>query len=76
MFFQEFSCEFPGDLAVRILGFHCRGPDSVPHWGTEIPQAVQHSQKKKKNFLPFYVLSIESKFYFALLCFSRRPRFF
>ena len=37
--------EFPGGLMVRIPGFHCHGPGSVPGWGTEIPCAMQHSQK-------------------------------
>ena len=48
--------EFPGGLMVRILGFHCRDPGSVPGLGTEILQTAQHSQKKKKkkknNFYP------------------------
>ena len=30
--------EFPGSLVVRILGFHCHGPVSIPGWGTKIPQ--------------------------------------
>ena len=42
---KEFSC----GLMVRIPGDHCHGPNSVPGWGTEILQAVQHSEKKKKN---------------------------
>ena len=29
--------EFPGGLVVRIPGFHCRGPGSVPGQGTESP---------------------------------------
>ena len=40
---------------VRILGFHCCGPGSISGWGTEIPQAIQCSQKEKKkdtNLLP------------------------
>ena len=28
--------EFPGSLVVRILSFHCYGPDSIPGWGTDI----------------------------------------
>ena len=28
--------EFPGGTVVRILGFHCRGLDSIPGWGIEI----------------------------------------
>ena len=27
------------------MGFHCHSPGSIPGQGTEIPQAVQHSQK-------------------------------
>ena len=38
--------EFPGVLAVSIWGFHCCGPGSIPSQGTEIPQAMQRSQKK------------------------------
>ena len=34
-----------------ILGFHCCGPGSIPDWGTEILQAVQHGQKMKKRNL-------------------------
>ena len=34
---------------VRIPGFHCCGLGSVPGWGTEILQAVQCGQKKKKK---------------------------
>ena len=41
--------EFPGGLVVRSLGFHRHGPGSIPGWGTEIPQATQHGQKKKKR---------------------------
>ena len=36
--------EFPGGLVVRILGFHCCGPGSIPHQGTENPK-----EKKKKQ---------------------------
>ena len=41
--------EFPGCLVVRILGFHCHDLGSVPGRGTEVPQAMQHEQKKKKK---------------------------
>ena len=34
---------------VGILGCHCHGPGSVPGRGTEIPQAMQRSQKKKER---------------------------
>ena len=39
--------EFPGGLVLRILGFHCHGPVSVPGQGTEIPQATQQNKQKK-----------------------------
>lgn len=34
---------------VRTPGFHCSGSESIPGWGTEIPQAVQDVAKKKKG---------------------------
>ena len=34
---------------VRIRGFHCRGPGSIPDRGTEVPHAMQCSWKKKKE---------------------------
>ena len=37
--------EFPGGLMVRIPGFHCCGPGSVPGQGAEILQAVWWGQK-------------------------------
>ena len=40
-------------LIVQWLGlctFTARGPESVPGWGTEIPQAVLRGQKNKNNF--------------------------
>ena len=43
------SGEFLGGLVVRILGFHCRDPGSVPGQGTEIPQAAKCGQKKRKK---------------------------
>ena len=53
---KVFLGEFPGGLAVRILGFHCRGLGSIPGRGTEILQAVRPSQKKKKkSFLGKYL---------------------
>ena len=50
--------EFPGGLMVRILGFHCHGPGSIPGWETEIPQAMQCSHKKKKISLSFWFKSL------------------
>ena len=43
------SREFPGGLQVKIPGFHCRGPGSIPGWGIEIPQATWHGQKTNKQ---------------------------
>ena len=45
--------EFPGGLVVRIPGFHCHGPGSLPGQGTEIPQAVQRGQNIYIYFLIF-----------------------
>ena len=42
----KFSEEFHGDLVIRSPGFHRHGLGSVPGWGTDIPQATWHSQKK------------------------------
>ena len=50
MFMQsEGNSEFPGGLVVRILGFHCHAQGSVPGLETEVSQAMQHGQKKKKK---------------------------
>ena len=38
--------EFPGGLVVRILGFHCHIPGSIPAEGIKIPQAEWYSQKR------------------------------
>lgn len=40
---------FPDGLVVRMPGVHCRGPGSIPGWGTEIHQAPQRGQKFKKR---------------------------
>ena len=34
---------------VRTLHFHCGGLGSIPGWGTKIPQAKRHGQKKRKE---------------------------
>ena len=39
--------EFPGGLVVRIQCFHFCCPGSIPGWGTKIPHAAKHGQKKK-----------------------------
>ena len=42
----------PWWLVVRILGFHCRGPGSIPRLGTEFLQASRvHSQKQKQKIM-------------------------
>ena len=41
--------EFPGGLVVRIPGFHCRGPGSIPGRGIEIPHKPCGEAKKKKG---------------------------
>ena len=47
---REGSWEFPGGLVVKILGFYCCGPGSIPGRRTKIPlQAAQCGQKKKKK---------------------------
>ena len=37
---REICREFPDDLLVRILDFHCHEPGSIPGQGTEIPRAI------------------------------------
>ena len=41
--------DFPGGPVVRTLCSHCQGPGLIPGWGTKIPPAVLHGQKKKKD---------------------------
>ena len=48
--------EFPGGLAVRILGFNCHGPSSIPDGGTESLQVMQHSKKKKNQGYTYHNL--------------------
>ena len=37
---------------LGLGAFTARGPGSIPGWGTKIPQAVRHGQKKKENTQP------------------------
>ena len=39
--------EFPGGLVIRIPGFQCHGPGSIPGEGTEIPQVACPSPPEK-----------------------------
>ena len=41
--------KFPGGPMVRTGAFTAQGLGSIPGEGTKIPQATQHSQKKKKK---------------------------
>ena len=58
---------FPGGLVIRIPGFHCRGPGSVPHWGTEVRQATLCSWKKtnKPEYGPGFKALTFSKWFWA-----------
>ena len=40
--------EFLGSPVVRTQHFHCRGPGSIPGWGTRIPQSHSSAGKKEK----------------------------
>ena len=41
--------EFPGGPVVRTRRFHCRGPGSIPGWGTKILQAPWSSTPPAQN---------------------------
>ena len=41
--------EFPDGPVVRSWCFLCCGLGLIPVWGTQIPQAMKHGQKKKKK---------------------------
>ena len=41
--------EFPGCPMVRTRAVTTKGMGSIPGWGTKVPQAVRHSQMKKKK---------------------------
>ena len=46
-FIRILSRKFPSGSMVRAPHIHCWSPGSIPGWGTKIPQATWHSQKKK-----------------------------
>lgn len=52
--FKKQIPKFPRNPVVRTLHLHCSGPGSITDWGTKIPQALQHGQKK--NLKCFSVL--------------------
>ena len=43
------SWDLPGSPVVKTPSFQCKGAGSIPGWGTKIPHATQHGQKKKKK---------------------------
>ena len=50
--FMKLKVELQNSLVVQWLGlraFTAKGLGSIPRWGTKIPQAARHSQKKKKK---------------------------
>ena len=52
---RTFKSALGNSLVVQWLGlcaFTAEGPGSVSGQGTKIPQATQHSQKKKKKISP------------------------
>ena len=51
------SRKFPSRLVVRILGFHCHDPGSIPDWGTEILQDAWHTQKYTSLFISIILIS-------------------
>ena len=57
--------EFPGALLVRIPGFHCHGPGSIPSQGTEIA----HTKKSHSLSLDIYIYthSYAHRFFFPYL---------
>ena len=46
---------------VRTQCFHCRGPGSIPGWGTKIPQAAKCGKKKKIGMITFQEKKITVK---------------
>ena len=39
---------------LGLCALTVKGLDSIPGWGTKIPQAMHRGQKKKKNFFFFF----------------------
>ena len=59
---------------VQWLGlctFTTKGSDSIPGWGTKIPQTVQGSQGKKRKNAPILINTLLVNFIF---CFRLTPR--
>ena len=45
---------FPGGLVVRILGFHCHGPGSIPVGKLKSCKLLSEA-KKKKIYIYIYI---------------------
>ena len=50
--------ELLGGPVVRTWCFHCQGPGLIFGWGTKIPQAIWHCQKKVMKFTNILVVPI------------------
>jgi len=46
---------FPGGLVVRILGFHCHGPGSIPVGKLKSCKLLSEARKKKKKYIYIYI---------------------
>ena len=42
---------FPGGLVVRILGFHCHGPGSIPVGKLKSCKLLSEAKKKKNLYI-------------------------
>ena len=49
----SFKKDHVGSSLVRIWRFNCRGPGSIPVWGTEMLQATRLGQKIKRSCKAF-----------------------
>ena len=49
--YNVYTWEFPGGPVVRILCFHCQGPDSVLGQGIKILKARWHKKKGGGTFI-------------------------
>ena len=66
---------------VKTPCFYCRRHGSIPDWGTKIPRATWHGQKKKKKLSSFFdkctfIMTQKARFpfrIFRLLKFPRHP---
>jgi len=56
---------------LRLQVFIAEGTDSIPRWGTKIPQAMQQGQKKKKTLNK---VGIEKNFFNLIKGIYEKPR--